>query len=149
MNIRKAITKETVSLSLVSRQKTAIIEELVDLLDSAGRINDRKAVLKCVLEREKKMSTGMHNGLAIPHGKTDTVDGLVAAVGLIPEGVDFESMDQKPSRIFILTVSPANRAGPHIQFLAEISRLMNRADVRKQILEADSIETLHALLTET
>jgi PTS system nitrogen regulatory IIA component len=149
MNIRKAITKETVSLSLVSREKAAIIEELVDLLDKAGRISDRKAVLKCVLEREKKMSTGMHNGLAIPHGKTDIVDGLVAAVGLIPEGVDFESMDQKPSRIFILTVSPANRAGPHIQFLAEISRLMNRADVRKQILEADSIETLHALLTET
>ncbi|MCC5846039.1 MAG: PTS sugar transporter subunit IIA [Verrucomicrobia bacterium] len=149
MNIRKAITKETVSLRLVSREKNAIIEELVDLLDKAGRISDRKAVLKCVLEREKKMSTGMHNGLAIPHGKTDTVDGLVAAVGLIPEGVDFESMDQQPARIFILTVSPANRAGPHIQFLAEISRLMNRADARKQILEADSLETLHALLTET
>ena len=149
MNIRKAISKETISLSLSSREKSAIIEELVDLLDKSGRINDRKAVLKCILEREKKMSTGMHNGLAIPHGKTDTVDGLVAAVGLIPEGVDFESMDQQPSRIFILTVSPANRAGPHIQFLAEISRLMNRADVRKQILEAKTLDELHALLTET
>lgn len=149
MNIRKAISKETISLSLASREKTAIIEELVDLLDKSGRISDRKAVLKCVLEREKKMSTGMHNGLAIPHGKTDTVDGLVAAVGLIPEGVDFESMDQQPARIFILTVSPANRAGPHIQFLAEISRLMNRADVRKQILEAKNLDELHALLTET
>ncbi len=149
MNIRKAITKETISLGLAAREKNAIIEELVDLLDKAGRISDRKAVLRCVLEREKKMSTGMHNGLAIPHGKTDTVDGLVAAVGLIPEGVDFESMDQQPSRIFILTVSPANRAGPHIQFLAEISRLMNRADVRKQILEANNLEALHALLTET
>ena len=149
MNIRKAITKETISLNLVSREKTAIIEELVDLLDKAGRISDRKAVLKCVLEREKKMSTGMHNGLAIPHGKTDTVEGLVAAVGLIPDGVDFESMDKQPSRIFILTVSPANRSGPHIQFLAEISRLLNRADVRKQILEADNPDTLHALLTDS
>lgn len=149
MNIRKAITKETISLSLQAREKTAIIEELVDLLEKAGRISDRKAVLKCVLEREKKMSTGMHNGLAIPHGKTDTVDSLVAAVGLIPEGVDFESMDQQPARIFILTVSPANRAGPHIQFLAEISRLMNRADVRRAILEAQDIDTLHTLFTET
>ncbi len=147
MNIRKAITKETICLSLAAREKDAIIEELVDLLDKGGRIKDRKAVLKCVLDREKKMSTGMHNGLAIPHGKTDTVDGLVAAVGLIPEGVDFESMDQQPSRIFILTVSPANRAGPHIQFLAEISRLLNRADIRKQILEAEDLETLHELLT--
>lgn len=148
MNIRKAITKETICLRLAAREKTAIIEELVDLLEKAGRISDRKAVLKCVLEREKKMSTGMHNGLAIPHGKTDTVEGLVAAVGLIPEGVDFESMDKQPSRIFILTVSPVNRSGPHIQFLAEISRLMNRADARRQLLEAETLDTLHALLTE-
>jgi mannitol/fructose-specific phosphotransferase system IIA component (Ntr-type) len=149
MNIRKALCKETIRLNLAAREKSAIIEELVDLLVSSGRISDRKAVLKCVLEREKKMSTGMHNGLAIPHGKTETVDGLVAAVGLIPEGVDFECMDQQPARIFILTVSPANRAGPHIQFLAEISRVMNRADIRKRILEAQSVEELHALLTET
>ncbi|MCC5849131.1 MAG: PTS sugar transporter subunit IIA [Verrucomicrobia bacterium] len=147
MNIRKAITKEALSLSLTARDKNGIIEELVDLLDRAGRISDRKAVLKCVMEREKKMSTGMHNGLAIPHGKTDTVEGLVASVGLIPEGVDFECMDQKPAKIFILTVSPANRAGPHIQFLAEISRLLNRADVRKRIVEANSLDELHALLT--
>jgi len=149
MNIRKAITKDTVRLSLQSREKNAIIEEMVDVLDKAGRIPDKKAVLKCVLERERKMSTGMHNGLAIPHGKTDTVDALVAAVGLIPDGVDFESMDQQPSRIFIMTVSPANRAGPHIQFLAEISRIMNRADLRKRILEAPDVETLYTLLTET
>lgn len=147
MNIRKAITKEALSLSLNARDKNGIIEELVDLLDHSGRIADRKAVLKCVLEREKKMSTGMHNGLAIPHGKTDTVEGLVASVGLIPEGVDFQCMDQQPAKIFILTVSPANRAGPHIQFLAEISRLLNRADVRKRIVEADSLDELHALLT--
>lgn len=149
MNIRKAITKDTVRLSLQAREKNAIIEELVDLLEQAGRIQDKKAVLKCVLERERKMSTGMHNGLAIPHGKTDTVESLVAAVGLIPEGVDFECMDQQPARIFILTVSPANRAGPHIQFLAEISRIMNRADLRKQILESPDADTLYTLLTET
>ncbi len=149
MNIRKAITKDTVRLSLQARDKFAIIEELVDMLDKAGRISDKKAVLKCILERERKMSTGMHNGLAIPHGKTDTVDSLVAAVGLIPEGVDFESMDQQPARIFIMTVSPANRAGPHIQFLAEISRIMNRADLRRQILESTDAETLYTLLTET
>lgn len=148
MNIRKAITKDALSLSLTARDKNGIIEELVDLLDKAGRIPDKKAVMKCVLEREKKMSTGMHNGLAIPHGKTDTVEGLVASVGLIPEGVDFECMDQKPAKIFILTVSPANRAGPHIQFLAEISRLLNRADMRKKILAADSVDALYTMMTE-
>lgn len=148
MNIRKAISKETVTLALQAREKSAIIEELVDLLVAAGKVTDRKAVLKCVLEREKKMSTGMHHGLAIPHGKTDTVEGLVAAVGLIREGVDFDCMDKQPAKIFILTVSPANRAGPHIQFLAEISRVMNRADLRKAILEAPDVDTLYTLLTE-
>jgi PTS system nitrogen regulatory IIA component len=149
MNIRKAIHKESVSLSMQARDKQGIIEELLDLIVKSGRIPDRKAALKALLEREKKMSTGMHHGLAIPHGKTDTVDGLVASIGLIPEGVDFESMDGEPSRIFILTVSPANRAGPHIQFLAEISRLMNRKDIRNQLLAAESVDALYAILTES
>ncbi|MDA3875189.1 MAG: PTS sugar transporter subunit IIA [Kiritimatiellae bacterium] len=147
MNIRKAIHKDSISLSLKARDKNGLIEELVDLIARTGRIQDRKAVLKCILAREKKMSTGMHHGLAIPHGKSDTVDTLVASVGLVPEGIDFDSQDGQPTRIFILTVSPENRAGPHIQFLAEISRLLNREDFRRQILEATSEEELHELLT--
>lgn len=149
MNIRKAICKESISLEIKAREKIAIIEELLDLLVRAGKITDRKAALKCLLEREKKMSTGMHNGLAIPHGKTDSVDSLVAAIGILREGVDFESMDGELSRIFILTVSPANRAGPHIQFLAEISRLLNRSDVRQQLLDAKTAEEIHEIMTSS
>ena len=147
MNIRKAISKEAIRLSLEARDKNGIIEELLDLIVRTGRIPDRKAALKCLLEREKKMSTGMHHGLASPHGKTDTLDSLVASVGILPEGVDFGSMDGEPSKIFILTVSPANRAGPHIQFLAEISRLLNREDVRRQLLEAQTVDEVYELLT--
>lgn len=147
MNIRKVIQKESLSLSLQARDKQGIIEELLDLILRSGRVQDRKAVLKAILEREKKMSTGMHHGLAIPHGKTETVDTLLAAVGLIPEGVDFDSQDGQPTRIFILTVSPVNRAGPHIQFLAEISRLMNRQDVRDEMLAASTEEELYNILT--
>lgn len=147
MNIRKAICKEAISISLQAREKTAIIEELIDLLVDSGRITDRKSALKSVLEREKKMSTGMHHGVAIPHGKTDTVDGLVAAIGVIPEGADFDAMDGQASQIFVLTISPANRAGPHIQFLAEISRLLNREDIRGKLLEADGIDAVYDLLS--
>lgn len=146
MNIRKAIGKDAIRLSLQARDKPAIIEELLDLIVRAGRIPDRKAALKSLLERERKMSTGMHHGLAIPHGKTNTLDGLVASVGILPEGVDFGSMDGEPSRIFILTVSPAHRAGPHIQFLAEISRLLNRQDIRRKLLEAKTADEVHELL---
>jgi len=149
MNLRKAIPRESISLSLKARDKQGIIEELLDLMVVSGRIPDRKAALKAILERERKMSTGMHHGLAIPHGKTDTVDSLVASLGVLPEGVEFESMDGEPSRIFILTVSPANRAGPHIQFLAEVSRLMNRSEIRESMLNAETVEQLHTLLTDS
>lgn len=148
MNIRKVLQKESISLSLQARDKQGIVEELIDLIVRTGRIQDRKAVVKAVLEREKKMSTGMHHGLAIPHGKTDSVDNLVAAVGLIPEGVDFDSQDGEPSRIFILTVSPVNRSGPHIQFLAEISRLLTQQQIRDAILASASEEELYTILTQ-
>lgn len=147
MNLRKVIHKESVSISLQARDKQGLIEELLDLIERSGRLQDRKAVLKAILEREKKMSTGMHHGLAIPHGKTDAVDTLMGAIGLVPEGVDFDSQDGEPTRILILTVSPQNRAGPHIQFLAEISRLMNRPDVREELLAAKSEDAFYEILT--
>jgi mannitol/fructose-specific phosphotransferase system IIA component (Ntr-type) len=147
MNIRKAIPKESVSISLKARDKQGLIEELLDLIVCSGRLQDRKTVLKAILEREKKMSTGMHHGLAIPHGKTDVVDTLMGAIGLVPEGVDFDSQDGEPTRILILTVSPQNRSGPHIQFLAEVSRLMNRQDVREELLAARSNDEFYEILT--
>jgi PTS system nitrogen regulatory IIA component len=88
------------------------------------------------------MSTGIQEGIAIPHGKTDAVDELVACVAIKKEGIDFESLDGKPSRIFIMTLSPANKVGPHVQFLAEISRLLKRTEARAQMLSAGSAEEL-------
>ena len=147
MNLLQSIHKESISLSLSSTRKADVLEELLDLAMNSGRITDRKSALKSILEREKKMSTGMHHGLAIPHGKTNGVDRLVAAVGFAPEGIEFDSLDREPSRIFILSVSPANRAGPHIQFLAEISRLLNQPERRETLLKAESIDACYALLT--
>ena len=123
MNLKKALNKQAVCLHLKSETKDDVIEELIEILDGSGVLKDKKAALQAVRDRERKLSTGMQNGIAIPHGKTDTVGSLVAAVGLRPEGIDFAAIDDQPCTIFILTVSPANRTGPHVQFLAEISRL--------------------------
>jgi len=84
------------------------------------------------------MSTGMNNGVAIPHGKTDSVDQLVVAVGLKSSGIDFDSVDRKPSDIFIMTISPASRSGPHIQFLAEVSKVLRDEDSRRRLRVARS-----------
>jgi PTS system nitrogen regulatory IIA component len=147
MNLKKPLTVETICLDLKGTTKEAILAEMVELLVASGHIRDRDAVLKAVLEREKRMSTGMQNGIAIPHGKTDSVDCLVAALGIKRAGVDFGALDGQPSNIFVMTVSPDSRTGPHIQFLAEISRPLNDASVRAKLLAATSPdEVLHLLI---
>lgn len=146
MNPKRVLTKETILLTIKSDTKDGVIEEMLDVLVSAGKIKDRKAALKAVLEREKKMSTGLQNGIAIPHGKTDTLDCLVAAFGIKQEGMDFQSLDGEPSKLFVLTVSPASRTGPHIQFLADVSRILHDADTREKILAATSEDELLEIL---
>lgn len=146
MNLKKVLSKDVVRLGLEANTKNDIIEEILDILVDAGKVPDRKAALKCLLEREKKMSTGMQYGIAIPHGKTDTVDGLVAALAIKKGGMDFGSLDSLPSTIFILTLSPVNRTGPHIQFMAEISRLLSEPECCKKVLAAgDAQEVLDIL----
>ena len=144
---KKPLTVETISLDLRGNDKEEILAEMVDLLAASGHIRDKEAVLKAVTDREKRMSTGMQNGIAIPNGKTDSVDCLVAALGIKREGIDFGALDGQPSTIFVMTVSPDSRTGPHIQFLAEVSRPLNDASVRAKILSASTrAEVLKLLL---
>lgn len=147
MNLKKVLTKESILPDLQAGTKRGVIEEMIGLLAASGNFTGRTAALQAVLAREEKMSTGMQNGIAIPHGKTDAVDHLVAAVGIHRAGVDFASLDGKPSHIFIMTLSPENRAGPHIQFLAEMSKLLSRPELREQLLSAASADDILRLLT--
>ena len=146
MNLKKVLSPDLVFTDLEAEDKDGLITEMVDRLVARGLLNDRESALEAVREREAKMSTGMQNGIAIPHGKTGTVEQLVAAVGVKPEGIDFDSLDGRPARIIIMTLSPADRTGPHIQFIAEVGRLLSRAEVREAILSARSRgEILRAL----
>lgn len=147
MNPKRILTKDTIVMRLKSDAKDGVIEELIDVLVTAGKVKDRKAALKAVVEREKKMSTGLQNGIAIPHGKTDTIDSLVASIGISPDGIPFESLDGQPARIILLTVSPASRTGPHIQFLADISRVLHSEQTRQRVLEAKTEDEVLDLLS--
>lgn len=146
MNAMRVLGRQSVVLGLKGNDKTAIIAELVDTLLSAGLITDRESAMKVVLEREKKMSTGLQSGVAIPHGKTDTIDHLVAAIGIKKDGVEFESLDGLPAKIIVLTLSPTSRAGPHIQFLAEISKSLADATNRENILNATTQDEVIEIL---
>ena len=147
MQPRHAIALDCIALDLQSTDKWSVIEELLDLLVKTGKIQDRDAALEVVVEREKKMSTAMGHGIAIPHGKTPTVDSLVSAIGIKRDGLDFDALDGEPCPLFVMTVSPTTRTGPHIQFLAEISRVLMQDTVREKILAATSEKDVLEILT--
>jgi len=148
MSLKQILGRDVVAVGMVGRTKEAIIGELLDMLVKAGKVQDRQAALSAVMERERKMSTGMKHGIAIPHGKTPIVKELVACIGLSKEPVDFDSLDREPSRIFIMTLSPPDKTGPHLQFLAEISLLFKSPDKRQNLLKAATPEEVLSILTE-
>ncbi|MCL2410264.1 MAG: PTS sugar transporter subunit IIA [Treponema sp.] len=148
MNLKTIISANTIDLHLKGTTKKEIINELLDILHKAGKIQDREAALTAVLEREEKMSTGMKHGIAIPHGKTVTTKDLIACIGISDNPVDFNSLDKQPCRIFIMTLSPIEKTGPHLQFLAEVSLLFKSAEKREQILNAKTPEEVLEILAD-
>ena len=140
MKIKNILSAAVVSTSLKGSTKEEIIRELLDILVAAGRVGDREEVFGALMERERKMSTGIQHGVAIPHAKTKAVKSLVACIGLKSEGVDFEALDGQPSRIFIMTLSPVDRVGPHVQFLAEISMVIKTEEARARLLRAKTAQ---------
>jgi len=148
MNLKTLLSKDIISLHLKGKTKEAVINELLDILVAAGKIRDRESALNAIMDREKKMSTGMKHGIAIPHGKTGTVSDLIACIGVSDNPVDFDSLDGEPCRIFIMTLSPLEKTGPHLQFLAEISLLFKSAEKRSEILKAQNGEEVLKILSD-
>jgi PTS system nitrogen regulatory IIA component len=148
MNLKSILTEETICLHLKGSSKEEIINELIDILVSANKVSDRASALAAVMERESNMSTGMKHGIAIPHGKTQSLHDLVACIGVSDAPVDFSALDHEPSRIFIMTLSPTEKTGTHLQFLAEVSLLFKSEEKRRQFLEAESPEDIIRILSE-
>ena len=146
MTLMDIISANSVIVDLKGETKEEIIEELVDALEVGEVITNRDKVLQAVLEREKIMSTGIGDGIAIPHGKSDAVARLAAALGTQKRGVDFEALDGEPAYVFFLLVSPANVSGPHIKALARISRLLKNDDFKKKLIDAVSAEDIMAVI---
>lgn len=138
MTLLDILSPDSTIVDLKGETKEEIIAELIDLLANNDAITDRDKVLQAVLEREKIMSTGIGDGIAIPHGKSDSVERLIAALGTQRRGVDFEALDGEPAYVFFLLVSPANVSGPHIKALARISRLLKNDEFKKKLIAAES-----------
>ncbi|MGL1891370.1 MAG: cation:proton antiporter [Spirochaetaceae bacterium] len=133
--LKLAINPKTIRLKLKSTVKNDVLKEMVNILYKNGDISDKAEVLQGVLDREKLMSTGLQNGVAIPHCKTDSVASIKTVIGLCKEGMDFDSLDGEPTKILVLIVSPKSNPGPHIQFLSAIGSILNDKHALLEILD--------------
>lgn len=125
MKITDFLDRRAIKIGIEATEKEGILKELVDVLAEVKDLGgDRKAIVKALLERESLGSTGIGQGIAIPHGKTDRVKELVAVLGISRKGVNFDALDGEAVYIFFLLVAPKDTAGPHLKALAQISRLL-------------------------
>jgi len=138
MRISDILTEDLVVNGLKGDSKEDILEAMIGLVAQSPRVLDRSKVQNAIFEREKIMSTGVGNGFAIPHGKTDAVSDIVAAFAVTAKPIDYESLDEKPVRLVFLLVGKDNLVGPHIKLLSRISRLMNKEEFRTRLLATKS-----------
>jgi fructose-specific phosphotransferase system IIA component len=139
MKLMDFLISEAIEPNMKSTNKTDAIKELVALLKNTGTISDDEIVARVVLEREELGSTGIGEGIAVPHGKSDVVDNVVAVFGRSEKGIDFKSeVDNVPVRLVFLLVAPTGSSGPHLLALARISRLLKSKDFRERLLKAKS-----------
>jgi fructose-specific phosphotransferase system IIA component len=143
MNILDILSPKAIKVPLASTDKKGAIDELVDLLASTGLITQPDQLKKVVWEREQQRTTGIGEGLAIPHGKCNCSKSLVIAIGRPAQPIDFGSIDNKPVKLIVLLASPADKTSDHIQALGRISRLMADPKFRIAAFTAPSAQALY------
>ena len=145
MQLKEYISAEHIIAELKGKTKFEIIEELLNCMRDLALVNDFELAFDDILAREGYLSTGLENGVAIPHAKSGGIDKLAMVFGLKKEGIDFESLDAKPAQLIFLVLSPLETSGPHIQALALITRNLKDENIRKNIIEAKSAVEISAI----
>ncbi len=148
MKLSNLLSPELIKIPLESKDKEGVIREMVDVLSKNGKVIDPEAVLEAVLEREKVMSTGVGQGIAIPHGKTESVTGVVAALGISPDDIDFQAIDEQPVHIVFLLLAPPYETGLHLKALSRVSRLLSKEEFREKLLQASNAEEAMRFIQE-
>ena len=148
MKITELMDKALIVPSLNSKTKKEVLKELVECVAKKEPEIDNSELLRVLLEREELGSTGIDNGIAIPHGKIKKIEKLIVAFGRSLEGLDFQSMDGKPTHIIFLLIAPENSAGIHLKALARISRLLKETTFRKNIMEAASAADIYDIIAQ-
>lgn len=147
MKILDVLSKEAICIDLKAKDKKGILDELVaPIVPLTGASHEE--LVKVLMDRERLGSTGIGGGIGIPHGKLRALDQLVLGFGLSRRGADFESMDNRPTHIFFLLLTPESSAGLHLKMLARISRLLKNEEFKSQLMQASRPEEIIDIIRE-
>jgi len=148
MNLTEILKRDFILEELEARNQHEVLDELVRVFAMGGVRFDPEAMLQVLLERERLGSTGIGDGIAIPHGKLQGLDEILLSFGRSSEGIDFDAMDGKPVHLFFLLMAPENSAGLHLKILAKISRMLKDPALRDNLLRAKSKERIWRIIEE-
>ncbi len=149
MNVSDVLRADRIALDLNSDTKEGALEELTELLYNSGALTDKDAFLKDVLSRESISTTGIGNGIAIPHGKSANVLETTAAIGRCDKPIEWESLDDKPVNfIVLLAVNENDRTGVHVKLLSQMARKLASEETCKRLVDAKSAEEITAIFSE-
>jgi PTS system nitrogen regulatory IIA component len=148
VKISDLLQDDLVIEEIKATDKIGVIREFAGLLQAAGRVKDAEALVRVLLERESLGSTGIGDGVAIPHGKMGVINDMVVAFGRSSQGVDFHSLDAKPVHLFFLLVTPNDKPGDHLKALARISRILKNPVLRENLKRTSDRQELKRLISE-
>lgn len=150
MKLCDIVVKDAIITSLGSSKRDDVIRELVDALVEAGAAGgaDREALVRKVLDREKRGSTGFGRGVAVPHVKHESAEGIRAAIGLSVSGVDFDALDKQPVYTVFLLLSPADEPEDHLRAMEIVFKNLSQDRFRSFLRQAETVEDVWTLLDE-
>ena len=148
MKIVEFLNEKAITANLKATDKEGVIRELVDLLAKTEGIRNKEELVKVLMGREALGSTGIGQGVGIPHGKSNAVKRLVAAFGICHAGVNFDALDGEPVYLFFLLLAPEDSAGPHLKGLARISRLLKDKFFRESLKALTDEKAILKLIRE-
>ncbi|MCH7678478.1 PTS sugar transporter subunit IIA [candidate division KSB1 bacterium] len=148
MKLTDILSENRVKIPLANTEKEKIIEEMVEVVADSIKLENKAEILKAVLDREAVMSTGVGDEVAIPHGKSESLHEIIAALGITKDPIDFNSLDDKPVRLVWLLIGPQDKTGPHLKALSRISRLMHKKEFRERLIQTtaakEAIEVINS-----
>ena len=149
MRIIDLLDKKSINLNLKSTDKTSVINELVDLVDASGNLNDKNEYKQEILAREAKSTTGIGEGIAIPHAKTKAVKKACLASGVSKTGIDYDSLDGAPSNLFFMIAAPDGANDTHLEVLSRLSTILMDENFRRSLINASSADEFLSLIDKT